>query len=64
MEKAQSGSCGLFDGGERETETDRPREKEKATGFGGLLSHLWGAVLLDFLWPISLLCLALSPYSV
>ena len=30
----------------------------------GSLNHLYGAFLLGFLWPIILLCLALSPYLV
>ena len=30
----------------------------------GSLNHLYGALLLGFLWPIVLLCLVLSPYLV
>ena len=30
----------------------------------GSLNHVYGAVLLSFLWPIILLCLVLSPYLV
>ena len=30
----------------------------------GSLNHLYGAFLLGFLWPVILLCLALSPYLV
>lgn len=42
-------------------ERDRETERQRAM-YSGALNHVYGAVLLGCLWPIILLCLALSPH--
>lgn len=67
VEKAQASSGEWREGEgkdemmERERDRGRQREKERNTCSGGHLNHLYGAVLLCFLWPVILPHLALCP---